>query len=164
MKRRAEFLVDKRDGRREWLRRTKLAHSIHMAFHSADIQAGDEPDPEPWRAGDPEPWRAGDPEPWRAGDLEPWRAVDLASAVLTGLRSVHGQAVLTTHQLAAAVARVLMATGFPLAADAYERCGAERRRRRWALGQVSTASVGRLLRSDCPGMVGRPPAGDRFRG
>ena len=136
MKRRAEFLVDKRDGRREWLRATKLAHSIYLALRSADTCATG----------------------------EAWRAVDLASSVLTGLRSVHGQAVLTTDQLAAAVARVLMATGFPLAAFAYERCGAERRRRRWALGQVSTASVGRLLRSDCPGMVGRPPAGDRFRG
>ncbi len=157
MKRRAEFLVDKRDGRREWLRRTKLAHSIHMAFHSADIQAGDESDPEPSRA-----W---DPEPWRAGDLELWRAMDLASAVLTGLRSVHGEAVvLTTDQLAVAVHKVLVATGFPQVAGAYEKCGAEHRRRRWALSQMNAMDVGCLPHSHRTGMVWRPPADDPFRG
>ena len=135
MKRRAEFLVDKRDGRREWLRATKLAHSIYLALHSADICD------------------------------EPWRAVDLASSVLTGLQSVHGQeVVLTTDQLAAAVQKVFMATGFPQAASAYERCANEHRRRRSTLAQMSAMDVGRLPRSNRPGIVGRPPAADLFRG
>ncbi len=37
MKRQAEFLVSKRDGRREWLRATKLARSIHLALRSAGV-------------------------------------------------------------------------------------------------------------------------------
>ncbi len=37
MKRQAEFLVSKRDGRREWLRATKLARSIHLALSAAGI-------------------------------------------------------------------------------------------------------------------------------
>ncbi|MFO1052147.1 MAG: hypothetical protein U1F36_08025 [Planctomycetota bacterium] len=35
MKRNAAFLIQKRDGRREWLRATKLARSIHLALVSA---------------------------------------------------------------------------------------------------------------------------------
>ncbi len=37
MKRQAEFLVTKRDGRREWLRATKLAHSIHASLAAAGV-------------------------------------------------------------------------------------------------------------------------------
>jgi hypothetical protein len=37
VKRRAEYLVKKRDGRREWLRATKLARSIHLALTAAGI-------------------------------------------------------------------------------------------------------------------------------
>ena len=43
MKRRAEHLVQKRDGRREFLRATKLARSIHLALHSVGVD-------EDWRA------------------------------------------------------------------------------------------------------------------
>ena len=37
MKRQAEFLVSKRDGRREWLRATKLARSVHDALAAIGI-------------------------------------------------------------------------------------------------------------------------------
>jgi hypothetical protein len=110
MKRRAEFLVEKRDGRTEWLRATKLARSIHLALHSAGID-------------------------------EDWRALELAAAVLSGLRArqrddqTAGRRVgmLTTAQLADAVAQVLVATGVPVAAAAYGLVASERTRRRRSL-------------------------------
>ena len=43
MKRRAEHLVEKRDGRTEWLRTTKLARSVHQALCSVGVN-------EDWRA------------------------------------------------------------------------------------------------------------------
>ncbi len=133
MKRRAEFLVEKRDGRRVWLRATKLAHSILLALQSGQIE-------------------------------EPWRAVDLASSVLTGLRSVHGEkTVLSTELLADAVQRVLTATGFHVAAGAYELVGAEQRRRRLTLSGGAWCRE-RLPGHDLPNMVGRSPAEGPFRG
>ena len=126
MKRRTEFLVEKRDGRRVWLRASKLARSIFLALQSAEID-------------------------------EPWRAMDLASSVLTGLRSKHGDdAVLTTDLLAEAVQRVLEATGFQVAAGAYDRVGAERRRRRVALSPVGPCSEGHTIAGSM-GIVGRAP-------
>lgn len=41
MKRQAEFLVRKRDGRCEWLRATKLARSIHAALSAAGYPGRD---------------------------------------------------------------------------------------------------------------------------
>ena len=43
MKRRTEHLVEKRDGRREYLRATKLARSIHLALFEIGVD-------EDWRA------------------------------------------------------------------------------------------------------------------
>lgn len=43
MKRRTEHLVEKRDGRTEYLRATKLARSIHLALVSVGVD-------EDWRA------------------------------------------------------------------------------------------------------------------
>ena len=43
MKRRSEHLVQKRDGRTEFLRATKLARSIHLALQSVGVD-------EDWRA------------------------------------------------------------------------------------------------------------------
>ena len=135
MKRRAEFLVEKRDGRREWLRATKLTHSILRAFGSVDADLPN------------------------AG--EPWRAMDVACSVLTGLRSLHGEnEVLTTDLLAEAVPRVLLATGHASAASAYENVGAEQQRRRRALGATTFAH--RLSPSGHPGMFDRPPTEDFF--
>ncbi len=137
MKRKAEFLVEKRDGRREWLRATKLTRSILLAFSSVDA---DEPDVD-----------------------EPWRAMDVACSVLTGLRSLQGEgAVLTTDSLSEAVPRVLLATGHANAAGAYERVGAEQQRRRRALG--ATTSAHRFSPSGHTGMFDRPPTGDFFSG
>lgn len=45
MNRRAEYLVCKRDGRREWLRATKLAHSVRLAMEGAGYH-------DTWRAVD----------------------------------------------------------------------------------------------------------------
>lgn len=137
MKRRAEFLVEKRDGRREWLRATKLTHSILLAFGSVDAD--------------------------EANADEPWRAMDVACSVLTGLRSRHGRnTVLTTDLLSEAVPRVLLATGHASAADAYEKVGAEQQRRRRALG--ATTSAHRFSPSGHTGMFDRPPTGDFFSG
>ena len=43
MKRRTEHLVEKRDGRREFLRATKLARSVHLALYEIGVD-------EDWRA------------------------------------------------------------------------------------------------------------------
>jgi hypothetical protein len=137
VKRTAEFLVKKRDGRREWLRATKLTHSILLAFASVHP---DKPDVD-----------------------EPWRAMDVACSVLTGLRSLHGEnAVLTTDSLAEAVPRVLLATGHANAADAYEKVGAEQQRRQRVLR--APAAAHRLSPSGPTGMFDRPPTGDFFSG
>jgi len=115
MKRRAEFLVEKRDGRREWLRATKLARSIHLAL--AAVGAG-----------------------------EAWRAVDLAETVLAGVRKrslLRGDTEsLTTIEIADAVQQVLIATGFPGAAWAFTKVGAERRRRGALLGLGEVPGLG----------------------
>jgi hypothetical protein len=107
MKRRAEFLVRKRDGRKEWLRATKLGRSIQLAAAAAT-----------------------------AGDVivEQWWAMELTAAVLQGLRKKRGgSAVLTTAVLAEAVEQVFVATGFPQAAEAYRQAGADQRHRREVL-------------------------------
>ena len=107
MKRRAEFLVRKRDGRKEWLRATKLGRSIQLAAAAAT-----------------------------AGDVivEEWWAMELTDAVLQGLRQKCCKAgVLSTARLAEAVQQVFVATGFPQAAEVYRRAGAEQRHRRAVL-------------------------------
>ena len=107
MKRRAEFLVKKRDGRKEWLRATKLGRSIQRAAEAAT-----------------------------AGDVlvEQWWAMELTAAVLQGLRQKCGRGeLLTTACLAEAVEQVFLATGFPQAAEAYRQAGAAQRHRRTVL-------------------------------
>ena len=107
MKRRAEFLVTKRDGRKEWLRATKLGRSIQRAAEAAT-----------------------------AGDVlvEQWWAMELTAAVLQGLRQKCGRGeVLTPTHLADAVVQVFLATGFPQAARAYRQAGAAQRHRRTVL-------------------------------
>jgi hypothetical protein len=119
MKRRAEFLVRKRDGRKEWLRATKLGRSIQRAVEAAT-----------------------------AGDVvvEEWWSMELTSAVLQGLRQKCGRGeVLTTACLAQAVEQVFLAMGFPQAAEAYRQAGAAQRHRRTLLETrrlIDGASVG----------------------
>lgn len=103
MRRRADCLVEKRDGRREWLRASKLARSIHLALQAA-----------------------GAPEPWRALEVAEAVLVGLRHRRAEGLS-------LPTAMLADGVSRVLLAIGYPVAALQYERVGAELRRRRAAL-------------------------------
>jgi hypothetical protein len=118
MKRRAEFLVRKRDGRKEWLRATKLGRSIQLAAAAAT-----------------------------AGDVivEEWWALELTEAVLQGLRQKRRKdEVLTTARLSQAVQQVFVATGFPQAAEVYRRAGAEQRHRRavlWTRRLIDTAGV-----------------------
>jgi hypothetical protein len=107
MKRRSEHLVRKRDGRLEFLRATKLARSVHLALQSVGVD-------------------------------EDWRALEVTHAVLTGLRFRQGEAgnatpVLTTDDLATAVQHVLVVTGQPAAAVAFDAVAVERMRRRSVL-------------------------------
>jgi len=68
---------------------------------------------------------------------EDWRAADLTSAILIGLREQHGpDRLLSTTCLADAVLQVLVATGFPRAAEEYSRVGGEQRRRRVVLSRT----------------------------
>jgi hypothetical protein len=114
MKRRVEFLVEKRDGRTEWLRSTKLARSIHQALQSAGVD-----------------------EDWRALALATAVLAGLrqrrASQAAAGTRLP----ILSTHELADTVLQVLVATGQPLAAAAYGAVGAERARRALASGRTA---------------------------
>ena len=110
MKRRAEYLVSKRDGRREWLRATKLARSLSAAMEAV----GDE--------------------------TAHLAAIELASAVLEAVRrrdeivaGVDGAAVgaprVTTAELAVLAERALFVSGRPNAAVRYAAVRDERRRR-----------------------------------
>ena len=103
MKRRAEYLVEKRDGRQEWLRATKLARSLHLALESTEATA-----------------------PWLAVDLAETVLVALRRRKT---ERASERVMLTTLEIADAVQQVLLATGYAAAAWSYLRVGAERRRR-----------------------------------
>lgn len=108
MKRRAEFLVEKRDGRLEWLRASKLCRSVHLALLQERID-----------------------EPWRAMDIA---TTVLAALRLRAVRAgTREDAPLRSTDLADAVQQVLVANGMRLAAHAYGRVRSERARRRAAL-------------------------------
>ncbi len=107
VRRREAYLVEKRDGRREWLRTTKLARSIRAALsvESDDVASG----------------------------ADDWLAMDLATAVIGGLRARGDLSVVRTERIGEATVRVLIATGYPRAAAAYTRVGTDRVRRRGTL-------------------------------
>ncbi len=111
MKRRAEHLVQKRDGRREFLRATKLARSIHLALHSVGVD-----------------------EDWRALDVANVVLVALRQKCVGHGGS--GDVMLTTAAIADAVQHVLVVTGQPAAAVAYGAVAAERMRRRESLALI----------------------------
>ncbi|MCB9878386.1 MAG: hypothetical protein H6835_12375 [Planctomycetes bacterium] len=118
MKRRTEHLVEKRDGRREFLRATKLARSIHLALFDTGVD-----------------------EDWRALEL----AGTVLEGVRARRAAAAGGAevVLSTTELADAVQHLLVVTGQPAAAVSYGAVQAERTRRRQAMAQqfgVATAS------------------------
>ncbi|MBL8756724.1 MAG: hypothetical protein JNK15_25735 [Planctomycetes bacterium] len=113
MKRRAEHLVNKRDGRREYLRATKLARSIHLALHSVGVD-----------------------EDWRALEL----ANVVLAALRTKKRpdgASEDDVMLSTTEIGDAVQHVLVVTGQPQAAVAFGAVAAERSRRRSSLALLS---------------------------
>lgn len=114
MKRRAEHLVQKRDGRREFLRATKLARSIHLALHSVGVD-----------------------EDWRALELANVVLQGLRQKRGGGDGSVDtADVVLTTNDISDAVQHLLVVTGQPTAAVAYGAVAAERSRRRQSLATI----------------------------
>lgn len=116
MKRRAEHLVHKRDGRREFLRATKLARSIHLALHSVGVD-----------------------EDWRALEL----ANVVLTALRQKRRDAAAvdEVVLTTTEISDAVQHLLVVTGQPAAAVAFGAVAAERSRRRSSLATWSRPGV-----------------------
>lgn len=116
MKRRAEHLVQKRDGRREFLRATKLARSIHLALHSVGVD-----------------------EDWRALEL----ANVVLQALRQKRRpeaEVDEHVVLSTAEISDAVQHLLVVTGQPTAAVSFGAVAAERSRRRQSLATLSRSS------------------------
>lgn len=131
MKRRAEHLVQKRDGRREFLRSTKLARSIHLALHSVGVD-----------------------EDWRALEL-----ANVVLQALRQKRRPADEAadhvVLTTTEISDAVQHLLVVTGQPTAAVSFGAVAAERTRRRQSLATLSrTSGLGAPLSTE-PVLVAR---------
>ncbi len=110
MKRRAEHLVLKRDGRTEFLRATKLARSVHFALQSVGVD-----------------------EDWRALDLTSAVLAGLRARREQVIED--GAPVLSTAELASAVHGVLVANGHAAAAVAFEATFRERELRRALLTQ-----------------------------
>ena len=120
MKRRTEHLVEKRDGRTEFLRATKLARSIHLALFSVGVD-----------------------EDWRALELANVALMALrqrrdASAGETGSAVA---TMLTTAEISEAVQHLLVVTGQPSAAVAYGAMAAERSRRRGSLALLGRSGL-----------------------
>jgi transcriptional regulator NrdR family protein len=116
MKRRAEHLVLKRDGRREFLRATKLARSVHLALYSVGVD-----------------------EDWRA--IEIANVVLQGLRQKRQLDGVDAQIVLTTAEISDAVQHLLVVTGQPTAAVSFGAVAAERTRRRQSLAAMSRAGA-----------------------
>ena len=116
MKRRTEHLVEKRDGRREYLRATKLARSIHLALFEIGVD-----------------------EDWRALEL----ATVVLEGLRTRRRDDRAGSdprealVLSTSEIADAVQHLLVVTGQPAAAVSYGAVRAERGRRRQSVATMA---------------------------
>jgi hypothetical protein len=121
MKRRSEHLVQKRDGRLEYLRATKLARSIHLALRSVGVD-----------------------EDWRALDVG--AAVLTGLRYRHAASGGEAPPVLTTADLATAVQSVLIATGQQAAAVAFDAVAAERHRRRAVLAGAASGLEGPVQR------------------
>ncbi|MFY9341827.1 MAG: hypothetical protein WAT39_05025, partial [Planctomycetota bacterium] len=92
--------MHKRDGRREFLRATKLARSIHLALHSVGVD-----------------------EDWRALELANVALTALRQKKRPG--EVGDGVVLTTAEIADAVQHLLVVTGQPAAAVSFGAVAAE---------------------------------------
>jgi hypothetical protein len=136
VKRRPEHLVQKRDGRREFLRATKLARSIHLALHSVGVD-----------------------EDWRALEL-----ANVALQALRHKREAIAEpgehVVLTTAEIADAVQHLLVVTGQPTAAVAFGAVAAERARRRQSLATMSRTFA--LQQQPAAAGIGALGGGRRF--
>lgn len=124
MRRRTEHLVEKRDGRTEFLRATKLARSIHLALHSVGVD-----------------------EDWRALELAnvvlmALRQKQEAQAAESNGGGRATATVLSTADIGEAVQHLLVVTGQPAAAVAYTGVAAERSRRRGSLALLSRGDGG----------------------
>ena len=137
MKRRAEHLVQKRDGRREFLRATKLARSIHLALHSVGVD-----------------------EDWRAIEVANVVVHALRQKCERGVGS--SDVMLTTSAIADAVQHGLVVTGQPAAAVAYGAVAAERTRRRQSLATLGRSAELGLAAGAAP--VAMPSTSRRFAG
>jgi len=138
MKRRAEHLVQKRDGRREFLRATKLARSIHLALHSVGVD-------EDWRALELANVVLQALRQKRGGAAADGVAGGSVSAGSVSAGSV--DVVLTTNDISDAVQHLLVVTGQPTAAVAYGAVAAERTRRRQSLATIGRFADGGALGS-----------------
>jgi hypothetical protein len=107
MNRRSEHLVEKRDGRTEFLRATKLARSVHLALHSVGVD-----------------------EDWRALEVTATVIAGLRQKHAESAQHGYAKSMLTTLELFDAVQSVLIATGQAEAAVAYGTVSVERSRRR----------------------------------
>ena len=119
MSQRADFLVEKRDGRIQRLRATKLARSIYLALRAANRG-----------------------ELGRAADLA--SAVLTGLRVICD----HGRPV-RSQEIASAVQRALTGAGFPAAAWTYDGVSRERARRRsmWFELAMTSPSISTSLGS-----------------
>lgn len=129
MKRRAEHLVQKRDGRREFLRATKLARSIHLALHSVGVD---------------EDWRALELANVVLQALRQKRGGGDAASSDASSSDAAGRVdvVLSTNDISDAVQHLLVVTGQPTAAVAYGAVAAERTRRRQSLATIGRFADG----------------------
>jgi len=140
MKRRTEHLVEKRDGRREFLRATKLARSVHLALYAIGVD-----------------------EDWRA--IEVASAVLEGLRQKRKNSGEVGPVVLTTAEIADSVQHLLVVTGQPAAAVSYGAVQAERARRRQSVGgAVATMSVPPVKPRKLPKVdSGEPAAGRKIQ-
>ncbi|MGB3967743.1 MAG: hypothetical protein WBO45_13510 [Planctomycetota bacterium] len=122
--------MHKRDGRREFLRATKLARSIHLALHSVGVD-----------------------EDWRALELANVALTALRQKKRPG--EVGDGVVLTTAEIADAVQHLLVVTGQPAAAVSFGAVAAERSRRRASLATLSRPGVGDGLPAAIAARLGR---------
>jgi hypothetical protein len=123
MKRRTEHLVEKRDGRREFLRATKLARSIHLALYEIGVD---------------EDWRALELASVVLEGLRSRQREDASKAggKLGGVKTTE-PVVLRADDIADAVQHLLVVTGQPAAAVSYGAVRAERVRRRDAVATMA---------------------------
>lgn len=146
MKRRTEHLVEKRDGRREFLRATKLARSVHLALYEIGVD---------------EDWRALELASVVLEGLRQKRKT--SQSPLPAATSTEGAVVLTTAEIADSVQHLLVVTGQPTAAVAYGAVQVERARRRQFVGVGGAADGSGAAGASPPRMTGPsvPKAGRR---